>query len=238
MPTYVMSDLHGCYDEFQAMLNHIHFCEYDQLYILGDVCDRGPKSIPLLQEIMKHDNMFLILGNHDLWLRDFADYLIELKNNRTQEIAPKELQLWATSNGGASTIEQFLSLSNPECYDIKTYLEKQPCYQVLSIKQKNYVLVHAGVGPVIQDIHELASVPECILVWANGELGHNPFKNASLVVGHVPTFIYGPSYDGQIIHDEIHHSFHIDGGCVFGHALLCLRLEDEKKFSLPFGKTK
>ena len=45
MSTYVMSDIHGCKAEFDEMLNKISFTDYDELYIIGDVCDRGPNPI-------------------------------------------------------------------------------------------------------------------------------------------------------------------------------------------------
>ena len=38
--TYVMSDLHGCYDKYVQMLEKIGFGDGDTLYILGDVIDR------------------------------------------------------------------------------------------------------------------------------------------------------------------------------------------------------
>lgn len=39
MYKYVMSDIHGCYDEFIKMLELISFSDKDELYILGDVID-------------------------------------------------------------------------------------------------------------------------------------------------------------------------------------------------------
>ena len=51
MSIYVMSDIHGEADLFHAMLEQIGFSESDTLYILGDVIDRGPDGIALLQEI-------------------------------------------------------------------------------------------------------------------------------------------------------------------------------------------
>ena len=50
MSIYVMSDIHGCYDEFMQMLNLISFSDYDELWIIGDICDRGPKNMKLLQK--------------------------------------------------------------------------------------------------------------------------------------------------------------------------------------------
>lgn len=41
MSTYVMSDIHGCYEEYRKMLDKIRFSKEDILYILGDILDRG-----------------------------------------------------------------------------------------------------------------------------------------------------------------------------------------------------
>lgn len=48
MSTYVMSDIHGCFDEFMQMLDLISFGSADELYVLGDVIDRGPEPIKCL----------------------------------------------------------------------------------------------------------------------------------------------------------------------------------------------
>ena len=48
---YVMSDLHGEYDKYLAMLKKIKFSDADELYILGDVVDRGKKPVEILQDM-------------------------------------------------------------------------------------------------------------------------------------------------------------------------------------------
>ena len=48
---YVMSDLHGCYDKYIAMLEKINLKYDDTLYILGDVIDRGPDRVKILLDI-------------------------------------------------------------------------------------------------------------------------------------------------------------------------------------------
>ena len=60
---YVMSDIHGCYDEFIEMLNKINFSKEDELYILGDILDRGNKPIDILDYVISHKNIYLIKGN-------------------------------------------------------------------------------------------------------------------------------------------------------------------------------
>ena len=62
---YVMSDIHGEYDKYLAMLELIDLSEDDTLYVLGDVVDRGPEPIKVLQDMASRDNVYLIKGNHE-----------------------------------------------------------------------------------------------------------------------------------------------------------------------------
>jgi len=40
MAKYIISDIHGCIDEFKEMVNLISLKESDKLYILGDLLSR------------------------------------------------------------------------------------------------------------------------------------------------------------------------------------------------------
>ena len=64
--TYVMSDLHGQYGKYLKMLEKIELKDSDDLYILGDIVDRGPGSVEILKDMSMRDNVFPILGNHDM----------------------------------------------------------------------------------------------------------------------------------------------------------------------------
>lgn len=65
-----MSDIHGEYDRYMAMLDLIQFSEQDTLYILGDVIDRKPGGIEILQDIMRRPNVHMIIGNHEQMMLD------------------------------------------------------------------------------------------------------------------------------------------------------------------------
>ena len=54
-----------------------------------------------------------------------------------------------------------------------------------------------------------------------------------MIVGHVPTFLYHPKYEGKILTSKSKKTIHIDCGCVYGRALGCLRLDDLKEFYVP-----
>lgn len=47
---YVMSDIHGEYEKYIKMLELINFSDEDELYILGDIVDRGKEPVKVLPE--------------------------------------------------------------------------------------------------------------------------------------------------------------------------------------------
>ncbi|MCW8994987.1 MAG: metallophosphoesterase, partial [Psychromonas sp.] len=46
MATYIVGDIHGCFDELQQLLELADFSvEHDELWLTGDLVTRGPKSL-------------------------------------------------------------------------------------------------------------------------------------------------------------------------------------------------
>ncbi len=230
MATYVMSDIHGCKEEFDLMLEKIEFSIYDELWIIGDICDRGRDSANLMKEIINKSNIHLIYGNHDIWLERYIDTIIELKKGNISILdMGEDFQIWFYYNGGNLTVNQMLDLDFHELYDIKLYLENKILYKKLNIKGQKYLLIHAGLSDEYYDKNIiLDDVKEEVLLWAHIGLDDNPFKDTIMIVGHTPTFLYGEEYDSKIIHGN--NIYHIDAGCVYGRALACLRLDDLKEF--------
>ncbi len=62
---YVIADVHGDYEKYTKMLELIQFSEEDELYVLGDVLDRGENGLKILQDMMLRPNVIPILGNHE-----------------------------------------------------------------------------------------------------------------------------------------------------------------------------
>ena len=65
---YVVSDIHNDADGFKLLLKKIDFKEDDILILAGDIFDRGNQPVELYFEILKHPNIQMIQGNHDVWL--------------------------------------------------------------------------------------------------------------------------------------------------------------------------
>lgn len=66
-----ISDVHGQFEKMIDALNGVDFNkERDTLISLGDLFDRGPQSLEVLEYVMSCPNRILIWGNHDLRLRE------------------------------------------------------------------------------------------------------------------------------------------------------------------------
>ncbi len=123
MSDYLIGDVQGCFDSLQNLLKKIKFsADKDQLFFLGDVVNRGDKSLTTLRFIKNLDsNARMILGNHDFHL--LACALTPIKQN------PKD------------TFTDILNADDRD--DLIEFLLQQP----LAITHKDAILVHAGIPP-------------------------------------------------------------------------------------------
>jgi len=120
---YAIGDVQGCFDTLQKLLKKIHFnAECDRLFFLGDVVNRGNKSLETLRFIKSlKDNAQMVLGNHDFHLLVCA--LTPHQPNRKD------------------TFHDILNA--PDKNSLLDYLLTRP----LLIEHNNALLVHAGIPP-------------------------------------------------------------------------------------------
>ena len=223
--TYVLSDIHGHWPRFRAILKQINLQPEDTLYILGDVIDRGPDGVLLLQKIMASPNMVMLLGNHEyMMLRALGrPYDDNIDNG-------KALEHWYR-NGGKVTHDHWKRLRKSLQEEIFAYLLGLPlAYEVL-LGEKCYKLVHTalaedfdGVPPYLNPIH--------YAVWKRQELDAPDPEGYTLVFGHSATEHY-QDHKPMVLWKK-GSRIGIDCGCGYsegsGGRLACLRLEDGMVF--------
>ena len=230
---YVVSDIHGCYDEFCRLLEKIHFSDEDIMYILGDMVDRGPKPVRLLQDLMGRHNVYPILGNHE-----YMAFTILKKTNVvvTEENAESHLTAedltgyfhW-TQDGGTVTVKQFSALSPWEKEDVLDYLEECSFYEDIKLNGKRYILVHGGLSGFSAE-RELDDYHIEELLFQSPDYSQRYFsdENTYLITGHTPTMMISGHGKSEIYRKNGHIA--IDCGCVYGGRLAAICLDTGEEF--------
>lgn len=231
-----MSDIHGRYEKFNKMLEKIHFSDNDTLYILGDIIDRGEDGIKILADVMEKENVILLMGNHEyMMLNTF--------------LFNKDFPLWVR-NGGFTTFENFLTLSNMEQNDILDYLYHLPLIiPSLNVNGKLFYLVHAFPilnlsSPLPKYLYHLnekeikkvlwsRSITEDEISFISKQYPHHTFVFGHTITSHIKPESVNSSGQAEIL--KINENFiDIDCGCAIQDEniarLGCLRLDDMQKF--------
>ena len=120
---YIIGDVQGCYDTLQILLKKINFSEdRDRLFFLGDVVNRGNKSLETLRFIYSlKENANMVLGNHDF-----------------------HLLVCALTSQQPNLKDTFTDILNsPDRHTLIEYLLSRP----LILELQDALLVHAGIPP-------------------------------------------------------------------------------------------
>jgi len=125
MSKYIVGDIQGCFDSLQALLKKVDFDpKNDTLYCVGDLVNRGPKSLKTLRFLKDlGDSCRVVLGNHDL-------HLISLYYG-------------IRSGSKKDTIEKLLNSSDAK--RLIKWLRLQPL--MIYDEADRFVISHAGIYP-------------------------------------------------------------------------------------------
>ncbi len=225
---YVVSDIHGCYDEFMKLLEKINFSSRDELYILGDIIDRGPDPIRLVQELMMHPNIYPVLGNHEYMAHKvLSKFNVEITDEMLSNLSGDDMMdyLYWTRDGGDVTAKQFVRLNPESREEILEYLEECTLYEEINIGGKNYILVHAGIDNFDEGRDMDSYLPsELLFKRTDYRKQYFPGGNTFLVTGHTPTFTIRSDRKSLIYEENGHIA--IDCGCVYGGHLAAFCLDN------------
>lgn len=125
MATYIIGDLHGCFDEFQAILKQANFDPaQDELWLTGDLVARGERSLDCFRFVKQlGDRATVVLGNHDLHLLTTLQGIKPIKaRDRVEAIFEAEDRL-----------------------ELQTWLRNRPL--VAQHPTHHFLMAHAGISP-------------------------------------------------------------------------------------------
>ncbi len=220
--TYVISDIHGNYQKFRALLSEISFKESDVLYILGDIVDYGDESMELIEDISLRLNVYPVAGEHDyLAVRMLAGFD---KMSRTGAAPDADFVADMTEwvkNGGAGTLEGFRALDADAREGVLDYLSEMALFEEVEVGDCNYLLVHAGIADYDKDSDLYDYQPEDFFSAAL-DPAVELIPGKTVVVGHRPTA------SGKI--ERGAGSIFMDCGACEGGKLACLCLESGEEF--------
>ena len=163
---FAISDIHGCFKTYQALLSQISLKKDDYLFILGDAVNRGPDSSSILDDILnrkaKGFQIFYLRGNHEQAILD----TIERKPKHIKRLIKNH------NNGG---------LFDKRIIKEKYHNLLQETYHY--IETEDYFLVHAGFN---FDADEPFQDSRPMLFIKQFKAKKEPLKNKKVIVGHKP----------------------------------------------------
>ena len=143
MTVYAIGDIQGCFTELEQLLKKIHFSsDKDQLWLTGDLVNRGPDSLATLRYVKSlGENAITVLGNHDLHM---LAVLFGFQKQRPKDTFDKIIHA-------------------PDKDSLIQWITHQPL--MYTDESLNAVLVHAGIYPgwTIAKAAELAKEVETAL---------------------------------------------------------------------------
>lgn len=193
--SFVIGDIHGCAATLRRLVDgRLRPGPADNIYLLGDLIDRGPDSKGVLDFIFELRDRGLavdsIRGNHeDMFLRAEDDH--------------EGLNLW-TANGGLTTLESFQADGPgdiPHLY--RAFLASLPLYILLD----DFVIVHAGLNFDRPSPFDDTSA----MLWTRSPfVDRQRIGGRRLICGHTP--VPRARLEASLNSSKIM----LDNGCVFG----------------------
>ena len=208
MQTLVIGDIHGCYDEFQALLDKAGLNESDAIVSVGDCVDRGPDTPAVLAFFQKTPNAFLLMVNHER--KHVRAGRHEVKLAQSQKISRIQFgETYPDALAFMNTLPLYLDL--PEALVVHGYFEPG-----LPLSQQRSTVLCGTMGG---DKHLRTAYDR---PWYELYDGKKP-----LLVGH---HNYSDTDQPFVYQDRV---FGLDTDCVTGRALTGLLLPSFRFISVP-----
>lgn len=235
---YVMSDIHGNFENFESVMEQIDLKPEDRLYVLGDVIDRHPYGLLILQKIMEMGNAQMILGNHEYMMMEALGFPYKKTERKMAGLSfgNEAVDLWY-SNSGDVTHYIWKCMPGKDRSDIMDYLGALPLNIDLDVNGNKFKLVHAAPVELYQEYGGGYGSEAEYAVWDRETIHRCPELGYTVIFGHTPTLHFRKSDPLEIV--EYNGWIGIDCGSGWGDMsnygypagrLACLRLDDMEVF--------
>lgn len=221
---------------FLELLEKIKLKETDTLYVLGDVLDRGSHPIKTLMKIMEMPNSICMAGNHELMALECLEFLMkEITDISLDEKMLDNLVTWQY-NGSKTTIDEFRELDSDTKQDVIDFIKEFLIYEELTVNDKDYLLVHAGLGnfALEKDIEDYSLHD---LIWERTDYEMKYYDDTYVITGHTPTQTIEGNPNPGFIYMHNNHIAIDCGSCYPGGRLAAICLDTGEEFySSPKGE--
>lgn len=151
MATYVTSDAHGHLRALDQALAAASPSEDDVIYVLGDMIDRGPEPVGVLELVRSLKNARAIMGNHERLMLDALHAVGEPVDGAydLSGIDADGFLDWTCwmQNGGATTSEALAALDADARFELLDWVRTLPLYDCACAQGRLWALSHAGIDP-------------------------------------------------------------------------------------------
>lgn len=218
----IIGDIHGCYDEMIELIKRSGVCiGTDIIITVGDVLDRGYKAYEAIRFFADTDNVFMVLGNHEI----------------------KHLKRNIFSKDDPSGNIQRLMLKDDQYDFIMNFIKSLPLYMELEINADKYLIIHAGIT---NDI-DISKIPKHIsnydkidnkvkLILGIGSQGREGFNEKSTpwyeTIDIDSIVVYGHKINDDIVYGSRKNVIGLDTGSYEGKKLSGIMLPDYKVISV------
>ncbi len=206
----VIGDIHGLADTLEAMLqklgydNNLAHPDGRQLCFLGDLVDRGPQSLEVLDLVMRavEQGHYCVRGNHD--------------NNLARGLRGDNI----TSKSTRGTLHKALQRDQAYQAQVRDFIQSLPSFY----RYRDYVLCHGDIewfDPLLQPANERV-YGRCRLHETHDTDGiFRQTSNLTVVRGHIPLTSQGER------------TYSLETGAGFGGPLTAMRLPEQEQLELP-----
>ncbi|WP_057767458.1 metallophosphoesterase [Cytobacillus praedii] len=185
----ILSDIHASLALFKNLLEKVQYTKDDYLFINGDLCEKGLRSLELVRYVKwmteQSKDVFVTKGNCDILYRyalagneNIIPYMKKHKHSFLNEMLKERHQILEDFNDMKELAQFYMSYYKEEI----DWIESLP----IAFETEHFILIHAG----IENRADWKETEESFALSIDSFLdkGHQMRKN--VIVGHWPAVNY------------------------------------------------